>query len=48
MKNKVYIVRHKENNGDVWRNSYQAKNKKEAVKLSKNNGNNNIISVELF
>ena len=46
--NKVYIVRHKTSNGDIWRNSYQARNKKEAIKLSKNDGNKNIISVELF
>lgn len=46
--NKIYIVRHKDSNGDIWRNSYQAKNKKEAIKLSKNYGNKNVISVELF
>ena len=46
--NKVYIVRNKECNGDIWRNYYQAKNKAEAIKLSKLNGYDNIISVELF
>ena len=44
----VYVVRTKDNNGDIWRNSYQAKDKKEAIKLSKNDGNKNIISVELY
>ena len=46
--NKIYTVRHKESKGDIWKNSYQAKYKAEATKLSKLNGNDNIISVELF
>ena len=45
---KVYVVRHQDKNGDIWRNSYQAKDKKEAIKLSKNDGNENIVSVELY
>ena len=47
-KMKVYEIRHMDKNGDIWRNSYQAKNKNHAIQLSKNDGNKNIVSVELL
>ena len=45
---RVYEIKHIDKNGDIWRNSYQAKNKSHAIQLSKNDGNENIISIELL